>query len=1007
MSKYVVSIDLGTTNTVMAYAEAGSAQIQLFDIDQLTAPGEVGAAALLPSLRYHPAAGELAQGDLQLPWRDDDVAGLSQVIIGRLARKLGAQVPGRVVSSAKSWLSHPQVDRMAPILPWGAEADVAKVSPVAASASYLAHLRHAWNTRFPAHPLEKQQLVLTIPASFDEGARALTLEAARMAGLPSLRLLEEPQAAFYDWLFRQRAALAEELAQTRLVLVCDVGGGTTDFSLMKVDMANGQPAISRIGVGNHLILGGDNMDLALAHLIEARMAGAAAGGGTAAGDGAAPSNGAAAGSNAAACDGTAAGDSVAPGNGAPEGGSAAGGPAAGGTPPQARLSASRLSQLAERCRAAKELLLAADAPERTTVTLLGAGSKLIGGSRSAELTREEVATLVVDGFFPLNETQAGAKRGRGAIVEFGLPYAADAAITRHLADFLRQHAAAAREALGLPADSTTIPIPDTLLLNGGVFRADALACRLEATLAGWRQQALRVLHNDNPDVAVARGGVAYALGQSGQAPVIGGGSARSYFLLLDDAGPADKPRRAICILPRGAAENRELLLAERSFALRLGRPVRFHLASSTSDAPQSGEVVELQPDEYIQLPPIATVLRDSSSADARKEIPVQLAAMLSEVGTLEVRCVATDDTQRWLLEFQLRGDAASETPKDDQTSMPAGLTSAIDKIDRIFGSRAQQVDLKEVKQLRAQLEQLLGSRESWTTPVLRRLFDALLERAKGRRRSSEHERAWLNLSGYCLRPGFGHALDEWRIEQLWAMYEAGVQNHKDSQVCAEWWTLWRRVAGGLSVDAQLRVLDDFAFNVQADAAERGRRPVTLVNGSEEDMLRLGASLERIPGNYKAEIGAWMLDQLQKSSKAAAKASANKTRSGAADLAKAEATQGRFLWGLSRVGARQPFHGSAHDVVAASIVEQWLDAVLALDWKKVEPAGFAAAHLARMTGDRSRDINETLRAEVLRRLSGVGAPANWSAMVREVVQLDQADEKRMLGDALPPGLKLIA
>jgi hypothetical protein len=401
------------------------------------------------------------------------------------------------------------------------------------------------------------------------------------------------------------------------------------------------------------------------------------------------------------------------------------------------------------------------------------------------------------------------------------------------------------------------------------------------------------------------------------------------------------------------------------------------------------------------------VLRDSSSADARKEIPVQLAAMLSEVGTLEVRCVATDDTQRWLLEFQLRGDTASETPKDDQTSMPAGLTAAVDKIDRIFGSRAQQVDLKEVKQLRAQMEQLLGSRESWTTPVLRRLFDALLERAKGRRRSSEHERAWLNLSGYCLRPGFGHALDEWRIEQLWAMYEAGVQNHKDSQVCAEWWTLWRRVAGGLSVDAQLRVLDDFAFNVQADAAERGRRPVTLVNGSEEDMLRLGASLERIPGNYKAEIGAWMLDQLQKASKAAAKASANKTRSGAADLAKAEATQGRFLWGLSRVGARQPFHGSAHDVVETSIVEQWLDAVLALDWKKVEPAGFAAAHLARMTGDRSRDINETLRAEVLRRLSGVGAPANWSAMVREVVQLDQADEKRMLGDALPPGLKLIA
>ncbi|NGZ85437.1 Hsp70 family protein [Duganella aceris] len=955
MSKYVVSIDLGTTNTVMAYAEAGSAEIRLFEIDQLTAPGEIGAAALLPSLRYHPAQGELADGETQLPWRLDDVAGLSQVVVGRLARKLGAQVPGRVVASAKSWLSHPQVDRMAAILPWGAEADVAKVSPVAASASYLAHLRGAWNTRYPAHPLEQQQIVLTIPASFDEGARALTLEAAHMAGLPGLRLLEEPQAAFYDWLFRQRATLTADLAETRLILVCDVGGGTTDFSLIKVEMTDGQPRISRIGVGNHLILGGDNMDLALAHLVESRLA-------------------------------------------------AAGG-AAGGT--AERLSSSRLSQLAERCRAAKEQLLAADAPERTTVTLLGSGSRLIGGSRSVDLTRDEVSALVVDGFFPLNAAQEAARRGRGAIVEFGLPYASDAAITRHLASFLMQHAAAAREALGLPADHAGIPVPDTLLLNGGVFRADALARRLEAVLAQWRGAALRILHNDNPDVAVARGGAAYALGQSGLAPVIGGGSARSYFLLLDDEAHADKPRRAVCILPRGSAENREVLLADRSFALRLGRPVRFHLASSTSDAaaPQAGELVDLQPGEYVQLPPIATVLRDSGASGARKEIPVRLAASLSEVGTLEVHCVASEDAQRWLLEFQLRGDAAP--PSNDEGAMPAGLGAAIEKIDRIFGSRAQQVELKEVKQLRAQLEQLLGSRESWHTPLLRRLFDALLERAKGRRRSSEHERAWLNLSGYCLRPGFGHTLDEWRIDQLWAMYETGIQHHKDSQVCAEWWTLWRRVTGGLSVAAQLRVLDDFAFNVQADAQERGRRPVTLVNGSEEDMLRLGASLERIPGNYKAEIGAWMLGQLEAANKAAAKAALNKTRSGAADAAKAEATQGRFLWGLSRVGARQPFHGSAHDVVEASVVEQWLAAILALDWKKVEPAGFAASHLARMTGDRSRDINEALRAEILRRLSAAGAPANWSAMVREVVQLDQADEKRMLGDALPPGLKLIA
>lgn len=953
----IVSIDLGTTNTVLAYALAGSSEIRLFEIEQLTAAGEIGSAALLPSLRYHPAAGELADSALQLPWPAQDVAGLTQVVVGKLARLLGAQVPGRVVASAKSWLSHPQVDRTAAILPWGAEAEVPKVSPVAASASYLAHLRNAWNSRHPQLPLEQQQVILTIPASFDEAARALTLQAAKLAGLPQLRLLEEPQAAFYDWLYRQRTSLASDLASTRLVLVADVGGGTTDFSLMKVALQDGQPVIERIGVGNHLILGGDNMDLALAHLIESRLA---------------------------SSDGSAA----------------------------PRLSASRLAQLAERCRAAKEILLAADAPDHVSVTLLGSGSKLIGGSRSAQLTRAEVQALVVDGFFPINSEREAARRGRAALTEFGLPYASDAAITRHLAGFLRQHAAAARAALGLAPDDSSIPVPDTLLLNGGVFRAPALAQRLEQVLAAWRSQPLTLLHNDNPDVAVARGGVAYALGQAGQAPVIGGGSARNYYLLLDDGSRAGQPRRAICLLPQGSPENSEVLLTERSFALRLGRPVRFHLAASSGaeHIPHAGELVQLTPDEYVALPPLATVLRDAQ-ADTRKEITVRLATTLSEVGTLEMHCVAQDSAQRWLLEFQLRDDGASvdadATDAAAETPMPAGFAAAMERIDRIFGSRAQQVELKEVRQLRSQLEQLLGSRESWPTALLRRLFDALLERSKGRRRSADHERVWLNLSGYCLRPGFGAPLDAWRIEQLWAMYETGIQYHKDAQACAEWWTLWRRVAGGLDVPMQLRVLDDFAFNVQADEAERGRRPVTLVNGSEEDMLRLGASLERIPGNYKAEIGAWMMGRLQAMARSAAKRAAIGSRTSAQDAAKAEAVMARFLWGLSRVGARQPFHGSAHDVVETATVTEWLAQIQQLDWKKLEAAAYAAAHLARMTGDRTRDIDDTLRAEILRRLSGIGATASWSAMVREVVQLDQADEKRLLGDALPPGLKLIA
>src|SRR5450830_871195 len=249
---YLVGIDLGTTNTVVAYADASdpAAGIRLFEIEQLVAPGEVAPRTLLPSLRYHPAAGELAAGDLPLPWLQQEQAGVDQAVLGTLARQLGAQVPGRLVASAKSWLSHANVDRQAPILPWGAEADVQKVSPVAASASYLAYVRAAWNHRFPHAPLEEQELVLTIPASFDEGARALTLEAARMAGLPTLRLVEEPQAAFYDYLQRRRVTLREDLANTRRILVCDVGGGTTDFSLIDVAFGeDGEPQLTRSSVG--------------------------------------------------------------------------------------------------------------------------------------------------------------------------------------------------------------------------------------------------------------------------------------------------------------------------------------------------------------------------------------------------------------------------------------------------------------------------------------------------------------------------------------------------------------------------------------------------------------------------------------------------------------------------------------------------------------------------------------------------------------------------------------
>lgn len=922
MRRFVVGIDLGTTNTVVAYAEADHDEIRLFEIEQLVAPGEVAARPLLPSARFHPAPGQLPDHDLRLPWPTADLARLRQVVIGSLARDLGAQVPGRLVASAKSWLSHPSVDRLAPILPWGADDVVGKVSPVVASASYLAYVRAAWNARFPRHLLEQQDVVLTVPASFDEAARALTIKAARLASLPGVRLLEEPQAAFYDWLHRYRKSLDAELAQTRLALVCDVGGGTTDLTLIRVQTGESGPRLTRIGVGDHLMLGGDNMDLALAHRVEGRLAG-------------------------------------------------------GG----AKLSATRLSQLVQQCRAVKERLLAADAPASAAVTLLGAGAQVIGGARTLELSREEVEAIVVDGFFPRVAPEERPARLRGGIVEFGLPYAADAAITRHVAAFLAQHAHASRVAIGIASpDPGKLPVPDTLLLNGGVFRANALARRLEDVIGAWRGAPLEVLHNEDPDVAVARGAVAYALARGGRGPKIGGGSPRSYFLVLEDD---TRVPRGVCLLPRGTEEARKIPLAGRTFALRIGQPVSFHLVSTVGDPThEPGELADLSPGDFVRLPPIATVV-DAKGARAGSEIAVQLVTELTEVGTLEVECVSAEDSSsRWQLEFELRGEGDS-SGAGASTRVHPRLPFAIDKIDRVYGSRSRDVGAREVKQLRLDLERLLGERETWETSLLRELFGALWKGAGRRRRSADHERLWFNLTGYCLRPGFGYPLDEWRIGQLWSIFEQGIQYGKENQIWSEWWTLWRRVAGGLPDAAQTRLIDEVAIHLQPAAVARAQRASASAKYGYEDMVRLVASLERVPAELKVEVGDWLLERLRKPEETA-----------------------QSWWAVGRLGAREPFYGSAHNVVPSEVAARWLTTVLALDWHRIEPARFAATQIARMTGDRTRDLAPELRENVARRLETLGAPRSWITLVREVVRLDEADERRVFGESLPPGLKLL-
>ncbi|AVP56202.1 Hsp70 family protein [Pulveribacter suum] len=947
---YAVGIDLGTSHTVAAFAplDGGADGIRLLSIPQRISPAEVLADALLPSMRYQAAAGELGEA-WRMPWPPLDSSEGAPAVVGRWARALGAAAPQRLVMSAKSWLSHAGVDRTAPLLPWGASDEVAKVSPLAASASYLAHVRAAWDAAHPEAPLARQAVVLTVPASFDEGARALTLQAAQLAGLPPVQLLEEPKAAFLDWLHLQGSALAAQLAHSRLVLVVDVGGGTTDLTLVRVQPGEDEhslPRLTRTAVGEHLMLGGDNMDLALAHRLEPLLS--------------------------------------------PEG---------------QRLPPARFAELVQRCRAAKEQLLAEGAPASLPITLLGGGSKLLAQARTVQLTREQVHAWVVEAFLPDAQLHDTPARRQGALRGLGLPYPADAAISRHLAHFLAQHAADGADAL-----------PDTVLLNGGVFHAHALAERLAGLLSRWRGAPVAMLHNPHPDWAVARGAAAHALaqqpahsqqkqapGHAGQGPAaiknvvprIGGGAARSYWLVLP--GAAGSPPQALCLLPRGTEEGVRLVLAGRRFALALGQPVRFALAARSHGQAQAGQIVPLAGEGWTELPPLATVL-PAPPGRASARIQVQLQARMGEVGTLEVRCVALDDPgQSWLLPFAVRGaaaavedahktiaagaDQASAAGPNDPEGADARLPEATALLERIFGSQAQDVPPRDVRQLRQSLQKLLGPREAWPLPLLRALFDALLARARRRRRTPEHERAWLNLAGWCLRPGVGAQLDAWRVGQVWQLYPQGLAHPQDPANWTEWWVFWRRVAAGLDEAQQMQLLEDVADRLQQAVQRSGSARARW--GSYDDMLRLFAAMEAVPWQHRREMGQWMLSRLDKPGEPQ-----------------------QTWWAIGRLAARTALAANAHRVMPPEAAQEFLAATLAQDWRKNEHAMFAAVQIARMTGERTLDFGDDVRAKVLDKLQGSGAPGRWLAQVREVVELDEQDRQRSLGDSLPPGLTLL-
>jgi molecular chaperone DnaK (HSP70) len=601
--KYVIGIDLGTTNSALAYAEIRPdadpftpANVALHAIPQLVNPGEVRDEDLLPSFLYLPGATDFPGGSTALPWD-----GQPDAVVGRLAQKRGVENAGRLVSSAKSWLSHGAVDRTAPILPWKAPEGVARLSPVEASRRYLEHISHAWDAKMPDAPFRAQQVLLTVPASFDAVARELTLSAAEQAGYKNITLLEEPQAAFYAWVERH-PNWRERVGVGDLILVVDIGGGTTDFTLIAVGQQGGELTLNRVAVGEHILLGGDNIDLALARLVADRLA-------------------------------------------------------EKGT----RIDGLQLQALWSNCRLAKEKLLDSESKkDQEPVTILGKGTGLVGGTIRASLARAELERLLGDGFFPQTpSTEMPARQRRMGLQEIGLPYAADAAITRHMARFLRQQAAGSEHG-EIRRGPSGLACPTHVLFNGGVLNAALVRERILAALNAWLQeegmQPVEPLSGEDLMHAVARGAAYYGLARRGRGVRIRGGVPRTYYVGIESAMPSvpgfAAPLKALTVVPFGMEEGSEARIPGREFGLVVGEPAEFRFfCSAVRKDDQPGDLIEDYGEELQELSPMEVQLPAEQNAGG--VVPVSFESVVTETGLLQLWCVARDG-RRWKLEFNVR-----------------------------------------------------------------------------------------------------------------------------------------------------------------------------------------------------------------------------------------------------------------------------------------------------------------------------------------------------------------
>jgi hypothetical protein len=902
-SRFVVGIDLGTTNNACVYYDsyresAGSVQ---FPVPQSVAAGELAAQDMLPSFLYLPGS-EMPAGSWKLPWDANPAH-----IVGRFARDQGASVPGQLVSSAKSWLAHAGVDRHKAILPWGSDVR-GKMSPVAVSAAYLDHLRRAWNQRFgkvkdrdgsPCR-LEDQQVVITIPASFDETARELTIVAAREAGYGDITLLEEPLAAFYAWLDRHESDWSAHLEPGERVLVIDVGGGTSDFSFIEMDERRN---LHRFAVGEHLLLGGDNIDMAIARKLEAEWG--------------------------------------------------------------AKLHGSQWAMLCQLCRAAKERLLDGLA-EETDVTLLSKGSSVLESARSAHLHVNDVVSLLHDGFFPLPENDAPTPPRGGGIRQMGLPYASEPAVTLHLLEFLRY---AARVA----GDDSRLAFPHKVLFNGGSMIPSTVRERVIDAIAKWFPEQPRSIELvGDYSMAVATGAAYFGKVRRGKGVKVRGGIAHSYYTEVAADGDS---RQLVCLIARDTDESVRIPVPGH-YQLQTNQKVQFPLYSSATRLhDQPGDRLDAD-DELTLVAPLAAAMQFGKGQE--RAIAVELECQLTAIGTLEVALNSRESEHRWPLRFDLR--ALSD-------SAPVAEIATVVSAERVSEARAHVAATfaggKDPRSLVSELEAILeAKREQWSVLLLRELADELLACRDLARRSAPAEARWLNLTGYCLRPGFGDAADALRLKTIWKHWFEGPTNTKQAQVAAEWWVFWRRIASGLKSGHQSTIAG--AATKVLMPKSKYRPTIREGNQARMEMWRCVGAMEAIPTNEKRRVGNVLLG-----------------RGG-----KLEPFE---LWVLARLGARRLFHASADLALPSADAANWLASLTA---RKASGQGrgmhlFAVSRIAAITEDRNLDLPENALASARDYLEQHDSPLAFREQLTSGHDDSAADVAKVLADALPLGLSAVS